>query len=487
MTVQLDSERDLAGQLIGGKYQLVRRIDEGGMGTVWEAKNPALDALVAIKLIRPELVGSGAAERLANEARILASLEHPAVIRVFDCGETSHGAPYIVMELLRGECLADTLDRSGKIDAARTVALLLPIVDAVRAAHDSGIVHRDVKPENIYLADVGGGRIQPKVLDFGIARSAVSTNLRLTTDGSLLGSPQYMSPEQARGQGDVDSRTDVWALSVVLYECISGVSPYEGENYNATLRMIIESEPPALDELTGADPLLSSIVERGLRKNREDRWPGMNELGAALAQWLFSQGVTEDATGVALRASWLASDLGSIPPVTTPVTAPEPERVAASPAAARGETPASGTAYPSVVSEPRLSTAGVSHTFEAALRRPRRARALMALALAVVVGAGAVKLLADADADVQAQAPRGRATLGAAAPPSFSPTPPLASAEEPQPRAEGASLPKSDEATTPRATRKPKVTPPSRRHPRATKPRVTPQASRSVRDLKDPY
>ncbi len=316
-------ERYSPGDVIAAKYRLIRQIDEGGMGTVWAAHNTDLDVHVAVKLIRAELAATAAAERLLNEARTLARLDHPAIIRVHDCGRTELGDPYIVMELLHGECLADTLEREGTIAPVRAVELLLPIVDAIRVTHDAGVVHRDIKPDNIYLARVGG-RVQPKVLDFGIAISEFGVG-RYTTHGTVLGSPAYMSPEQARGQSDVDAATDVWALSVVLYELIAGRPPFDGDNYNAVLRAIIEEEPPALSDRV--DELLSSVMERGLAKDRQARWPSVQAFGVALAQWLWSQGRTEDAARISLRGTWLSREaMESEPPLSlNPVTVPGSE------------------------------------------------------------------------------------------------------------------------------------------------------------------
>lgn len=296
------------GVIVAQKFQLVRILGEGGMGSVWVAKNLALDVHVALKLIRAELARSvpGLEERLLQEARAAASIEHPAVIKIFDFGLTELRDPFIAMELLHGESLAGTVKRRGKVNAVRAVQTLLPITEALLAAHERGIVHRDLKPDNIFLARGAGDRLEPKVLDFGIAKfqqTAAAPNL--TSAGTVLGSPAYMSPEQARGETDVDGRTDVWALCVVLYEVITGQLPFGGDNYNALLFSILEGQPKSFTDLGISEPLLWSIIARGLEKDRQRRCPNMFELGRALAIWLLDRGIQEDVCHSVLRSKWL--------------------------------------------------------------------------------------------------------------------------------------------------------------------------------------
>jgi serine/threonine-protein kinase len=295
------------GTLISQKYELIRMLGEGGMGAVWVARNVALDAHVGLKLIRAEVSRNvpGVQGRLLQEARAAASLGHPAIIRVFDFGTTERGDPFIAMELLHGESLADLLQRRGRVAAVRAVQTLLPIVDALATAHQTGIVHRDLKPDNIFLSREAGGRLQPKVLDFGIAKAERSVSPHLTREGTVLGSPAYMSPEQARGNGNVDARTDIWALSIVLYQLITGELPFVAENSNALLWAIVENPPLSFVSLGIAEPELWTIVARGLEKDRDRRWPDMFDLGKALAEWLLSRGVDEDICHASLRARWI--------------------------------------------------------------------------------------------------------------------------------------------------------------------------------------
>jgi serine/threonine-protein kinase len=296
-----------AGDVIAGKYRLEALLGEGGMGTVWRAINLQLEAPVALKLIRNELDRASLARRLKQEARAAAKLGHPAIVRVFDVGDSELGDPYIVMELLNGQTLGRLLATEQRLSAVQGVQLLLPVADALMTAHAKGIVHRDLKPDNVFLA-YEGEQLQPKLLDFGIAKLAdeAGQSLHLTQTGAVLGSPEYMSPEQARGQDNIDHRTDIWSFCVVLYETLSGVSPFRGANYNSLLRSIVEDEPQSLIDFLAADPPLWEIVRRGLSKDIAQRYPTMAELGKALAGWLIQQGISEDASGVSLDSKWVA-------------------------------------------------------------------------------------------------------------------------------------------------------------------------------------
>src|SRR6185437_6872585 len=183
---------------------------------------------------------------------------------------------------------------------------LLPVAGALAAAHAKQIVHRDLKPENVILASHETGGLVPKIVDFGIAKLREEDNDgRLTKLGSALGSPDYMSPEQARGKADVDARSDVWALTVVLYECIAGKPPFSGQNYNALLTSIIEDPPPPLGEAEGCDDDLWQFLQRGLAKPRDERWPDVRSLGKALAEWALARDVDTDIAGGSLVAHWL--------------------------------------------------------------------------------------------------------------------------------------------------------------------------------------
>ncbi|WP_437642581.1 serine/threonine-protein kinase [Sorangium sp. So ce854] len=319
-------ERFEVGGMVGGKYHLLRKAGEGAMGSVWVAANTALDANVAIKVLRPEMRSPAIAERLLWEARAAAKLSHPGIVRVFDLGKTECGTPYIVMELLEGEALRDVLCRQQRLSPEAALAILLPVASAMHAAHERGIVHRDLKPDNVMLAEQSDGAIQPKVVDFGIAKVTWTEPESGSTGAAVIGTPQYMPPEQALGQSRIDHRADIWALCTTLYEAIAGETPYAGEQGLGTLRAIIQDPVPSLVDRCGVDPALWAIIDRGLRKDPAERWGSMRELGVALAMWLLARGVSEDVCGSSIRAQWLDERAS---PVPTP--SPRPMMVSAAP------------------------------------------------------------------------------------------------------------------------------------------------------------
>jgi serine/threonine protein kinase len=298
------------GDVVGNKYGLVRLLGEGGMGSVWVAENMALKANVALKLIRADVAEASANERFLSEARLAARLQHAAIVRVFDFGKTEQDEPYIVMELLEGETLGQRLGRLGAIDPTELCQTLLPIIDALHSAHGHGVIHRDLKPDNVFVAKSEGG-VQPKLLDFGIAKlrgEGAFHSTKLTQAGTLIGSPDYMSPEQARGETDLDPRSDVWALCVLAYECLVGKPPFHGDNYNALLWAIIHDEPVPITVFQAGDIELWRILKKGFAKDRNVRWESARRLGEALAAWLESHGVSEDICNRSLQSSWLPGE-----------------------------------------------------------------------------------------------------------------------------------------------------------------------------------
>jgi eukaryotic-like serine/threonine-protein kinase len=223
------------------------------------------------------------------------------------------------MEFVEGETLGALLDRERKLSPVQALQLLLPVMDGLRCAHERGIIHRDIKPENVLIARDALGRVQPKLLDFGIAKLEHVPNVsRLTQVGDVLGSPEFMSPEQARGAQDIDARTDVWALSIMLYEMLTGCVPFKNKNYNALMQAILHEKPVPTVNLGAGDRELWLVIAKGLEKTREKRWPNMGKLGEALAFWLWDQGVAEDVCGNSLRAVWLGGVGGTLSGVARP-------------------------------------------------------------------------------------------------------------------------------------------------------------------------
>jgi serine/threonine protein kinase len=300
-------EQYQVGEILGGKYRLVSKAGEGATGTVWVATNTALQSNVAIKLVHPEMRLPVIVERVMREARAAARLTHSAIVRIFDLGETTSGDPYIVMELLEGESLRALLDREGRVAPERALALMLPIAGAMHSAHDRGIIHRDIKPDNIMLAQIDGGRIQPKIVDFGIAKLSFGDPGGVTTGALVIGTPGYMSPEQAGGGEKVDHRSDVWSVCATIYEMVSGVTPFPCSNTLEALCAVIRDPVPPLNGKGIIDDELWRILDRGLQKDPKDRWANMKTLGQALSAWGEARGVFEDVSGVPLRTLWLSA------------------------------------------------------------------------------------------------------------------------------------------------------------------------------------
>jgi len=258
------------------------------MGDVWEATNVVTGRAVAIKRLRlapGATAGDMGRARFALEARTACAVEHPNVVEILDFVEAGDEPPIIVMELLRGETLGARIEREPSLSTEAVATLLLPVVSAVGTAHARGIVHRDLKPANIFL-QTSGERTVVKVLDFGIAKwvGARPSDMPLRTEtGSTLGTPCYMAPEQAMGERVIDHRADVWALGVILYECLSGMRPVEGENAAKIMVRLLSTGIMPLDKLVpGVPPALAALVMRMLSREPAQRPPSLGEVQRVL-------------------------------------------------------------------------------------------------------------------------------------------------------------------------------------------------------------
>jgi serine/threonine protein kinase len=270
------------GDILASKFRLEALLGAGGMGCVFRAVNLEIGREVAIKVMRPEFAAQPAmVERFIREARAANLVRHPNVVDILDIGRDRDGCPFIVQELLKGEDLDAYLQRrGGRLRPEEIAELILPIVDALGLAHANGVVHRDIKPSNIFLAQQVSGRI-PKLLDFGISKITLQT-MRATVSG-VIGTPAYMAPEQIRGDGRADARTDVWALGVMLFELLGGRLPFEGGDSPQIFVEIATSTPPRLQDIVeGVSPQLSRVVERCLRKSPDARYPSATEVARDL-------------------------------------------------------------------------------------------------------------------------------------------------------------------------------------------------------------
>jgi len=278
------------GELIAGKYTIDRILATGGMGVVVAAKHIRLDQRVAIKFLLPEMLDrEELVARFLREAQATVGLHGEHAVRVYDVGTLETGSPYLVMELLRGNDLDEELEVRGPLDVEEAVDYTLQACEAIAEAHRVGIVHRDIKPSNLFLARRPDGSRIVKVVDFGISKLLADEaqrglNSKLTTTTAMLGSPQYMSPEQVRSARDVDGRTDIWSLGCVLYEMLANVPPFSAETVSAVSAMIVADKPPSLRALRGDAPAeLCKVVMRCLEKNRERRYRSVAALAEALA------------------------------------------------------------------------------------------------------------------------------------------------------------------------------------------------------------
>ncbi|MFO0653202.1 MAG: protein kinase [Polyangiales bacterium] len=274
-------------EVILGKYRVIRVVGQGGYGSVLEAENLRTTRHVAIKVVDGEALARSptAARRLRVEARAAAKLAHPNSVDVLDLEEEPDGSMFFVQEYLRGETLHARLEREHKLPWREALSLMIPVMSALADAHRKGIVHRDVKPENIFLSEAAPGILVPKIIDFGIARVFDSSELRLTQMDRVVGTPWYMSPEQAAGERDLDGQTDVWAVGVVLYEALAGASPCVANNVEALMRAIARGDLTPLRLRAPEVPAnVAECVERALVLDRKRRYATMTDfIDAALA------------------------------------------------------------------------------------------------------------------------------------------------------------------------------------------------------------
>ncbi len=306
------------GTVLGGRYRLDERIAGGGMGDVWRGTDDVLGRTVAVKILLPALLEEpGFAERFRGEARTMATINHPGVVDVYDYGSDPVVGAYLVMEYVEGDALSRTLSRVGRLTPARTMALVAQAADALQAAHDKGIVHRDVKPGNLLVRPNG----TLVLTDFGIARSAMVG--QLTQAGAVLGTASYISPEQAAGKV-ATPLSDVYALGVVAYQCLAGRRPFEGENPLEIAMRHVREQPPPLPPDT--PPAVRAIVERAMAKDPATRYPTAAALGQVARR--AASGLAGGTTTVGPAGSPV-----SVPPIPSQ-TSPGPTGAPTSPAVA---------------------------------------------------------------------------------------------------------------------------------------------------------
>jgi eukaryotic-like serine/threonine-protein kinase len=374
-----------------GNYQLVKLIGEGGFGEVYLVENPLIKRQAAVKVLLPELARSPeVVGRFLNEARAASAIRHPNIVDVLDAGATPDGSPYILMEFLDGEPLHRRMAREVRLSLDEVLSLARQACSALAAAHAAGIVHRDLKPENLFLVPDEGspsGELL-KILDFGIAKiisGEAAAGTVKTRAGLIMGSPVYMSPEQCKDTGQVDLRTDIYSLAVILYEALAGRPPHQAESGTELMIMHLTADPPLLGELVPElPPYVSGTIMKALAREPDDRFPDMPSFMAALCD--------EQESAPARPIVDRPSSRVRPRPAATAIMAPSAGAAQPKPIRARKPTPIPRPNGTTTLSRSTGETSGAAEVDAAAQGRfPRR---VVAAAAAVVVLGGAVTLTA---------------------------------------------------------------------------------------------
>jgi len=273
------------GTVLGESYEIVRPIGIGGMGAIYEAAHVRTRKRVAVKMMSKELAAHPEAlARFRREVKVTTELAHPHIIEVVDFGASPTGQPYLVMEYLDGEDLEQRLERVGRLQPRTAVEIVKQLASALAVAHAEGIVHRDLKPGNVFLLRVPGDHVFVKVVDFGISKVLKAATTKLTMARAVVGTPEFMSPEQAAGRVDqVDHRSDQWALACLAWHMLSGRLPFWQPEVSDILTQVIQGEPtPLSPELAGfIPPPVDKVLRRALSKRREDRFPTITAFSRA--------------------------------------------------------------------------------------------------------------------------------------------------------------------------------------------------------------
>jgi len=276
----------LAGQVLEGRYNILKKLGEGGMSFVYLGEDVASREQYAIKVLSPQLVKDGTAmARLRREASLGMRLEHPNVCHIVRLGETEDGVVYVVMPFVQGEILSDRNNRMGQMPLAEVVPFVQQIAAGLQVAHDLKIIHRDLKPENIMIAHNADGTERAVVMDFGLAkeRKAGGELEKLTATGIILGTPEFMSPEQLRGK-PLDPRTDVYSLTLMTYEMLTGKLPFEGKNQQEMMIARLRSDPISIrTRRADISEAVETVLNKGMARNADDRYQTAGDFANALA------------------------------------------------------------------------------------------------------------------------------------------------------------------------------------------------------------
>ncbi len=277
------------GDVIENKYKIVRLLGEGGMGAVFEGENTLIKRRVAIKVLHAAIASNAeVAERFQREAQAAGRIGNEHIIEVLDLGELPNGDHFMVMEYLDGEPLSDRIKRMGRLTPEQAVPLFTQILKGLTAAHEAGILHRDLKPDNIFiLNEKAGNKDFVKIIDFGISKfQPLSDEMKMTRTGTIMGTPYYMSPEQASGARAVNVQSDIYAVGVILYEALTGAVPFDAPTFNQLMFQIVLSEPAPIDQvLPDIDPAFASIVRKAMARDQAHRFETCPQFQEALESW----------------------------------------------------------------------------------------------------------------------------------------------------------------------------------------------------------
>ncbi|MEB2312318.1 MAG: serine/threonine-protein kinase [Sorangiineae bacterium] len=439
----------LVGTLVAGRYRVEKLLGEGGMGQVYLAVHEAIEKKVAIKVLRKEYSSkSDIVARFQQEAISASRIKHPNVLDVFDFGQLDDGCFFLAMEFLEGNDLADDLARTHVVEPLRGTRIALQITRALAAAHSRGVVHRDMKPENVFLQRIGDGEEIVKIVDFGIAQLRTAEEAaasepkrrRLTRTGMIFGTPEYMAPEQAAGK-KADLRVDIYATGVILYEMFTGAVPHTGDTFMAVLAAHLNDPTPPLTQ-TYPEVALSAqfqqVILACLAKNPDERYQSMSDLAAALlttpeGQSLGTRGSMPDVPA----SQFIAAGASMLPPMQAHVPSPTAQQFAPGGAAS---SPTTAQFVPGAPPAPELGRVATQLGAETLAPPLKKSRAGLWVALIVLLGAGgagAALLFRDGPSPAvdPARSATAPATTSAAPEPSAAPlatsAAPPASAEPP--------------------------------------------------------
>jgi serine/threonine-protein kinase len=284
------------GDIIDGKYRIVRLIGEGGMGAVYEGENMRIHRKVAIKVLHSGVAATGeAVARFEREAQAAGRIGSEHIVEVLDLGNLPSGDRYMVMEYMDGDALSGRIRARGRLQPGEIYPIMHQLLEALAAAHGAGIIHRDLKPDNVYLLKSRGGKADfVKLLDFGISKFnqlSGDSGFSMTRTGAVMGTPYYMAPEQAKGSRDLDHRVDLYAAGVILYECITGEVPFNADTFNELLfKIVLEQARPVEQVVPGIDATFAAIVNKSMAREPAQRFQTAREFQSALEQWAAGAG-----------------------------------------------------------------------------------------------------------------------------------------------------------------------------------------------------